>query len=103
MERDSMDIIKDLADSWDNVGERFKDNIVRALPEKDRKLFKILLDTGKFPKKDEGKDDLYDLKEAKAEWINDELKRIMKHTGLCIIYDVREDRYIQLKKGGTNV
>ena len=29
----------------------------------------------------------------------DELKRIMKHTGLCIIYDVREDRYVQLKTG----
>ena len=29
----------------------------------------------------------------------DELKRIMKHTGLCIIYDVREDSYVQLKKG----
>ena len=29
----------------------------------------------------------------------DELKRIMKHTGLCIIYDVTEDRYVQLKTG----
>ena len=40
----------------------------------------------------------------KQEWLlvtgfQDELKRIMKHTGLCIIYDVREDRYVQLKTG----
>jgi hypothetical protein len=38
-----------------------------------------------------------------ATGFQDELKRIMKHTGLCIIYDVREDRYVQLKTGDKDV